>query len=163
MPQVEHADIAERLLTGGAEEAVFFAGHWRTRDWLANSAAAILAAAGEAGAIALVARNRPHHVALMAGAFAAGRPLTMVYSAQSSARLASDIARLRRPVVVAEREDWTDETLAAAREAGSAAIAVQDGEDCARVEVLVPQGPGEPTMPLPQGLDPWVNRALFRV
>jgi hypothetical protein len=27
----------------------------------------------------------------------------------------------------------------------------------------VPQGPGEPTMPLPQGLDPWVNRALFRV
>lgn len=27
----------------------------------------------------------------------------------------------------------------------------------------VPQGPGTPTMPLPAGLDPWVNRALFRV
>ncbi len=27
----------------------------------------------------------------------------------------------------------------------------------------VPQGPGRPTLPLPAGLDPWVNRALFRV
>lgn len=26
----------------------------------------------------------------------------------------------------------------------------------------VPQGPGTPTLPLPAGLDPWVNRALFR-
>lgn len=27
----------------------------------------------------------------------------------------------------------------------------------------VPQGPGAPTKPLPPGLDPWVNRSLFRV
>lgn len=149
MSQVADIEMPGRLLTGGGEDAVFFAGHWRTRDWLAKSAQAILAAAGEDGAIALVARNRPHHVALMAGAFDAKRSLTMVYSAQSPTRLASDIVRLRRPVVVAEREDWTDETLAAARQAGSAAIAVEDGEDQARVEVLVPMRPGDHAAPPP--------------
>lgn len=113
-----------------------------------QAAQEVLAAAGPGGAIALVARNRPAHVATMAGALAAGRSLTMVHSAQNSARLAADIARLRRRAVVAEREDWTGETLAAARDAGSAAIALSDCGENARVEVLSPGGRGpfeEPT------------------
>lgn len=130
-------EMPGRLLAAGGEDAVFHDGRWRSRDWMRLSAQAILDAAGQ-GALALVSRNRPHHVALMAGAIDAGRPLTMIHSAQSPARLAADIARLKRPAVVAEREDWTAETLAAAREVGSAAIAVADGETCAQVEVLLP-------------------------
>ena len=98
---------------------------------MAAIAGAVLEAAGQDGAIALVARNRPAHVAVMAGALEAGRPLTMIHSAQSPARLAADIERLHRPAVVAQREDWTDEVLAAARKAGSAAIALSDGEGSA--------------------------------
>ena len=117
-----------------------FAGHWHSRDWMVRTAREVLAAAGTDGALALVARNRPAHVATMAGALDAGRPLTMIHSAQSPARLAADIERLRRPAVVAQREDWTEETLAAARAVGCAAIAVSGGQDSAQVEVLLPRG-----------------------
>ncbi len=130
------------LLAAGSEPAVHFAGQWYSGDWMAGTARAVLDAAGPHGAIALVARNRPAHVAVMAGALDAGRPLTMVHSAQSPARLAADIERLRRPTVVAERGDWTEEALAAARKVGSAAIAVSDGDDCSIVAVLSQRGEG---------------------
>ncbi len=130
------------LLAAGSEPAVHFAGGWYIGDWMVATAREVLDAAGPQGAIALVARNRPAHVAVMAGALDAGRPLTMVHSAQSPARLAADIERLRRSTVVAERGDWTQETLAAARKVGSAAIALSDGADCAGVEVLSPRGQG---------------------
>ena len=138
-----------RLLSGGKEHAIQFEGRWFSRDWLANSAAAILEAAGPDGAIAMVARNRPQHVAAMAGAIDSARPLTMVHSAQSQTRLAKDIMRLGRQAIIAERGDWTAETLAAAREAGSAAIAVAvgEGQDRADVELLVPAGAGHKCAP----------------
>ena len=106
------------------------------------TALAVLDAAGADGAIALVARNRPAHVATMAGALDAGCPLTMVHSAQSPARLAADIERLRRPAVVADRGDWSAEALAAARKVGSAAIALSGGADRALVELLSQRGQG---------------------
>jgi len=130
------------LLSAGSGPAVHFAGRWHDGDWMVATARAVLNAAGPQGAIALVARNRPSHVATMAGALDAGRALTMIHSAQSPARLAADIERLRRPAVVAAREDWTDEVLAAARKVGSVAIALSDGAECAGVEVLSPQGDG---------------------
>lgn len=106
------------------------------------TAQAVLQAAGPGGGLALVARNRPAHVAIMAGALDAGRALTMIHSAQSPARLASDIERLRRPIVVAEASDWTEETLAAARKAGSGAIALSEGADCSAIAVLLQRGSG---------------------
>lgn len=130
------------LLAAGEEPFVHFAGRWCNGDWMMETARAVMQAAGPCGAIALVARNRPAHVAVMAGALEAGRALTMIHSAQTPARLAADIERLRRPAIVAEREDWTQETLAAARKVGSAAIAVSDGADRAAVEVLSPRGQG---------------------
>jgi long-chain acyl-CoA synthetase len=130
------------LLAPGEAPVVHYDGHWHSGDWMTATAQAVLKAAGQQGAIALVARNRPAHVAAMAGALDAGRALTMVHSAQSPARLAADIERLRRAAVVAQRADWTQETLAAARSVGSAAIALSGGPDCARVEVLAPRGEG---------------------
>jgi long-chain acyl-CoA synthetase len=130
------------LLTSGEENCVWFAGRWYARDWMMRTSSAVLAAAGPEGGLALVARNRPAHVAVMAGALDAGRALTMIHSAQSPARLAADIERLRRPVIVAEREDWSEEALAAARRVGSGAIAVSDGDDCCKIAVLLQRGEG---------------------
>jgi long-chain acyl-CoA synthetase len=130
------------LLAAGSQPAVHFGGRWFDGNWISGTARAVIEAAGPHGAIALVARNRPAHVAVMAGALEAGRPLTMIHSAQTPARLAADIERLRRPAVVAQREDWTDEVLAAARKAGSAAVALSDGEGRATVELLSPPGQG---------------------
>lgn len=130
------------LLVAGGEPCVHFAGRWYSRDWMAETARAVLDAAGPKAALALVARNRPAHVATMACALDSGRALTMVHSAQSPARLAADIARLRRPAVIAERDDWCEETLAAARAAGSMAIALSDGDERATVELLVDRGEG---------------------
>ncbi len=143
------AAMPERLLIGGEERAVHFGGVWRSRDWMMRTAQDVLAAAGQSGAIALVARNRPSHVAVMAGALDAGRALTMIHSAQSQARLSADIERLRRPAVVAERGDWSEEALAAARRVGSMAIAMSDGEERATVEVLAPRGAGPFAEPPP--------------
>ncbi len=130
------------LLFPGSENCVHYGGRWYSRDWMAKTAGAVLKAAGPDGGIALVARNRPAHVATMAGALDAGRALTMIHSAQSPARLAADIERLRRPTIVAEHDDWTEKVLAAARKAGSMAIAVSDGADCSGVAVLLQRGNG---------------------
>ncbi len=149
MPLSAPQDESGRLLVPGSEDCVQYGGRWRSRNWMLATATAVLAAAGSNDAFALVARNRPAHVATMAGALDTGRSLTMIHSAQSPARLAADIERLRRPAVVAEREDWTAETLAAARRVGSAAIALSDGDGCALVEVLSPGGHGPFSEPPP--------------
>lgn len=150
MSQNASAPVIPKLLVPGDEDCVHFAGRWYCRGWMAHTAEAVLDMAGLQGGLALVARNRPAHVATMAGALDAGRALTMIHSAQTPARLAADIERLRRPTVVAEHADWTEETLAAARRVGSAAIALTEGEDCAGAELLSPRGPG-PFLDPPEG------------
>ena len=142
MSQSVSTPVIPKLLVPGNEDCVHFGGRWYSRDWMARTAQAVLDAVGPQGGLALVARNRPAHVATMAGALDAGRALTMIHSAQSPARLAADIERLRRPTIVAEHSDWTEEVLAAARRVGSAAIALTDGDDCASVEVLLQRGAG---------------------
>jgi long-chain acyl-CoA synthetase len=137
------------LLASGNAQAVHYAGRWYGGDWMVATAKAVFETVGPGAAIALVARNRPAHVAVMAGALDAGRALTMVHSAQSPVRLAADIERLRRPVVVAEREDWSEEALAAAGKAGSMAIALADGHDCSAVAVLLQRGTGPFLEPQP--------------
>lgn len=112
--------------------------------------AAIDRAVGGAACAGLIARTRPPHLAAFAAGIAAHRTTVMIYSAQSPAKMAEDIRKLRLEAVIADVQDWTEETLTAAREAGSAAIAIADvpeGGDVARI--LAPRGDGAFRDPTP--------------
>lgn len=134
-------DLSARMsdtlrLTQG--DAVAFAGRWRSWAWLNQVTDAINKAADGAHAAGLVARNRPQHIAAFAAGVVARRTTAMIYSAQSPAAVAADIARLRLPAIIADPQDWTAETLAAARAAGSMAIAIADEDGPGAVTVLSP-------------------------
>ena len=64
------------------------------------------------------------HAAAIIGFLAAGRPVSMIYSFQSPESIARDIEKLELSAIVADREDWTDEVIAAAKRAGSAGVAI---------------------------------------
>jgi long-chain acyl-CoA synthetase len=78
--------------------------------------------------VGLVARNRPAHVGAFASLLAARRCVVMLYSSQSPEAIAADIRRLRLPLVIADGEDWTPQTLEAARDTGTAGIALSQTE-----------------------------------
>jgi acyl-coenzyme A synthetase/AMP-(fatty) acid ligase len=84
---------------------------------------------GAGARIGLVARNRPPHVAAFAALLARSRNAVMIYSGQSSEAIAADILRLRLPAVIADAQDWTAETLAAANAAGSLGICLTGDRD----------------------------------
>ena len=65
--------------------------------------------------VGLVVRNRLQHAAAIIGFLAAGRPVSMIYSFQSPESIGRDIEKLELSAVVADREDWTDEVIAAAQ------------------------------------------------
>ena len=132
--------VKEMLASKHSEDACWFDGHWRNWAWIANfhqKLAEIVERCGlEPGhAIGLVARNRAPHLAAMAAQTAAGRLTSMIYSAQSAEKIAEDILSASAPIVLADREDWTEQALAAARMAGTVAVQIGDGETPA-VEVL---------------------------
>ncbi|MEE3849574.1 fatty acid--CoA ligase family protein [Gordonia sp. LSe1-13] len=74
--------------------------------------------------IGMVARNRLPHAAATLGLIAARRKVAMIYSYQSAQSIARDIENLGLAAVIADRDDWSDTTLNAARHVGAAAIAV---------------------------------------
>ena len=74
--------------------------------------------------VGLVVRNRLPHAAAIIGFLAAGRPVSMIYSFQSPESIGRDIEKLNLSAIVADREDWTDEVIAAAKRAGSAGVAI---------------------------------------
>ena len=74
--------------------------------------------------VGLVVRNRLPHAAAIIGFLAAGRPVSMIYSFQSPEAIGRDIEGLELSVIVADREDWTDEVTTAAKRAGSAGVAI---------------------------------------
>jgi len=118
-------------LASGGETAIAFGGRWRSWAWVARLAGQLDAALAAAGVpadapIALIARNRPAHVAAFASQIAARRTTSMVYSAQSAAALAADIRALKAAAILADLQDWTDELKAAAVAAGSAGLALID-------------------------------------
>lgn len=129
-------------LAGGDAYALAFHGRWRSWRWLGDAAASIDRAANGARAVGLVSRNRPQHVAALAGGIAARRTTVMIYAAQSPAGIAADIRQLALQAVLADPEDWTEEALAAARETGTAAIAIEDRADSDIARVLSPRGDG---------------------
>ena len=74
--------------------------------------------------VGLVVRNRLQHAAAIIGFLAAGRAVSMIYSFQSPESIGRDIEKLELSAIVADREDWTDEVIAAAKRAGSAGVAI---------------------------------------
>ena len=120
------AAIRQRLAEADESPALAYCGCWRSRSWVAQAAKALDALIGDAAAVGLVARNRPHHIATFAANLAARRATIMIHSAQAPAALARDILDLRLPAIVLDRQDWTAEAIAAAQEAGSIAIATDE-------------------------------------
>ena len=136
------AQVRRQLDNGGASQAVAHLGRWRSWSWLKRAGELIDEAVGEAGAVGLVARNRPHHLAAYGANLADQRTTVMLPAAYSPAGLAAEIERLRLPAIIADREDWSDVALAAARRVGSAAIATDEHSEASWVERLVAPGDG---------------------
>jgi acyl-coenzyme A synthetase/AMP-(fatty) acid ligase len=127
------ATISSRLavsLAGyGDAPCIEFEGRWYSGHEIAAYAAGVNAALHAAGvadgaAVGVVARNRPAHAATVVGLLGAGRWVSMIYSFQSAEAIGRDIEQLKLAAVVADREDWTEPAIAAARRVGTAGIAV---------------------------------------
>jgi long-chain acyl-CoA synthetase len=126
--------LREGLQAWGTRDALAFAGRWRAWRWLERSGGildGIIADAGlaDSPAVALVARTRPQHVAVLAAQIVARRPTCMVYAMQSPSAIAADIAALRAPLILADAEDWTDELLRTVRQAGAVGVILRDASD----------------------------------
>lgn len=102
--------------------------HWGEMRQVADRLATLIDASGAAPltSVALVARNRPSVIAALLGLIAVRRTVRMVYPYQSAAALARDVGQLQPSVVVAAREDCSEELLAALRAGGAAVIALEE-------------------------------------
>ena len=72
--------------------------------------------------IALLARNRPLHIAALVASLAARARTSMVATSQNPARIAEDVRARCPAIVVAAREDWSDDLAASTRDIGALAI-----------------------------------------
>jgi acyl-coenzyme A synthetase/AMP-(fatty) acid ligase len=136
------AQIRAALGGDGDAPAIAFKGQWRNWAWIAAFATALDQALSARGVgrdapIALVARNRPAHVAAMAALLATHRTTCMVYSAQTPAAVAADVARLRAPAVLAAPEDWTPALADAVASTGALGLEISEAADPVR-EVAAP-------------------------
>lgn len=76
--------------------------------------------------VGFIAHTRPTHVATLWGLLIAQRCPSMIYGFQSADKLAADIRALRYPLIIADHRDWTDTTIAAAMETGSAGLSLSE-------------------------------------
>jgi long-chain acyl-CoA synthetase len=124
--------------------AMEFSGRWYSWGFvhklfadLEASLAELAIAEGER--IGLIARTRPSHIASLWAIIASRRCASMIYSYQSDDKLAADLRELRLPLIIADRQDWTATLIGAARESGSAGLALSpDGIE--RVQELASVG-----------------------
>ncbi len=121
--------LAARLAGYRGAPCIEFEGRWYSGDDITAYIDAINetlrdAGVAEGAAVGVVARNRPPHAAAVVGLLAAGRWVSMIYSFQSPEAIARDVEQLAPAAVVADREDWTEPVVAAARRAGTAGIAL---------------------------------------
>ncbi|MGJ3627923.1 hypothetical protein AB5I41_14745 [Sphingomonas sp. MMS24-JH45] len=127
MRQALAHNLRHALNQPGYSQALFHGGRWRDGAWISRGCDALDGHLRGVTRFGLVARNTPEHIAAFASGIVGQRTTTMIYAAQSPASLANDVRRLNLPAVVAARSDWSLDALVAAREVGSAAIAIDDG------------------------------------
>lgn len=133
MSQHLHEVIAAALAGDPNETALEFGGRairWGYLKSVADQVDELLGEAGlgEATPIAFVPRNRPPFVGALLSLIAARRSIMMVYAFQSQTAVAADLKRLECPAVIADAQDWTEETLAAIGP-GVLAISLASGVD----------------------------------
>ena len=141
MPRDLSLQLSETLGAKDETLAIAFAGKRLSWTWLAEAAQACDAALerygiGEGQPVGLVSRNRPAHVAAVAGLAATRRTTCMIYSAQAPAAIAAEISRLAAPAVLADPQDWTPEVTAAVAATGALGLAISDAPE-RLVEVVV--------------------------
>ena len=129
MPEGFTETFAAGLASYGAQPCIEFEGRWYRGDDITAYAEAINSLLRQAGVaddapVGLVVRNRLPHAAAIIGFLAAGRPASMIYSFQSPESIGEDIEKLNLSAIVADREDWTDPVITAAKRAGSAGVAI---------------------------------------
>jgi long-chain acyl-CoA synthetase len=129
VPESFTETFAAGLASYGEKPCIEFEGRWYSGDDITAYADAIANVLRDAGVaddvpVGLVVRNRLQHAAAIIGFLAAGRPVSMIYSFQSPESIGRDIEKLELSAVVADREDWTDEVITAAKRAGSAGVAI---------------------------------------
>ena len=115
---------AEALQRPSAQPVVEYRGEWRTWGEIRHVAERLAALIDASGAptqapIAFVARNRPSAIAALLGLIAQGRSICMLYAYQAGAALARDVERLKPALLVAAREDFSDELSAVLRAEGA--------------------------------------------
>lgn len=121
--------FAAALAGYGDRPCIEFEGRWYSGTDIVAYADAIASALDDAGVadsapVGLVVRNRLQHAAAIIGFLAAGRPVSMIYSFQSPQAIGRDVETLALSAVVADREDWSTEVIAAAKSVGSAGVAI---------------------------------------
>lgn len=129
MPESFTEAFAAGLASYGERQCIEFEGRWYSGDDItkyADGLATVLRGAGVAddAPVGLVVRNRLQHAAAIIGFLAAGRPVSMIYSFQSPESIGRDIEKLELTAIIADREDWTEPVIQAARRTGSAGVAI---------------------------------------
>ena len=129
VPESFTETFAAGLASYGEKPCIEFEGRWYSGDDITRYADAIAnalrdGAVADGAPVGLVVRNRLQHAAAIIGFLAAGRPVSMIYSFQSPGSIGRDIEKLELSAIVADREDWTDEVITAAKRAGSAGVAI---------------------------------------
>ena len=81
--------------------------------------------------VALIARNRPQHAAVILGMITQNRTVTMVHAYQSPVAMASDIDALKIGVLIADADDWTGELEAAVIKNRALAVVLPPRQACA--------------------------------
>jgi len=77
--------------------------------------------------IGVIVRNRVIHGAAMLGLIGGGRWLTTIYAMQSAQAIAQEIRDTRFAAIIADRQDWSEDVVAAARETGTLGIVIDHG------------------------------------
>lgn len=129
MPGSFTESFAAGLASYGDRQCIQFEGRWYTGDEVAAYGAAIAdvlrsADVADGAPVGLVVRNRLQHAAAIVGFLAIGRPVSMIYSFQSPEAIGRDIEKLELSAIIADREDWTHEVIAACMRAGCAGVAI---------------------------------------
>jgi acyl-CoA synthetase (AMP-forming)/AMP-acid ligase II len=125
--------FAAGLASYGDQPCIEFKGRWYSGIDITGYADAIASVLSDAGVpdgapVGLVVRNRLPHAAAIIGFLAAGRPVSMIYSFQSAEAIGRDVEKLNLAAIVADRDDWSDEVVTAAKRAGSAGVAISSSQ-----------------------------------